>query len=33
MGAVHRFALWLTHGDEDRAGDLVQDTFLKAYRS
>ncbi|MGH7502449.1 MAG: sigma-70 family RNA polymerase sigma factor [Longimicrobiales bacterium] len=33
MGAVHRFALRLTHGDEDRAGDLVQDTFLKAYRS
>jgi RNA polymerase sigma-70 factor (ECF subfamily) len=33
MGAVHRFALRLTRGDEDRAADLVQDTFLNAYRS
>ena len=33
MGAVHRFAMRLTHGDQDHAADLVQDTFLKAYRS
>lgn len=33
MDAVHRFAIRLTHGDHDRAADLVQDTFLKAYRS
>lgn len=33
MDAVHRFALRLTHGDRDQAADLVQDTFLKAYRS
>lgn len=33
MEAVHRFALRLTRGDPDRAADLVQETFLKAYRS
>jgi RNA polymerase sigma-70 factor (ECF subfamily) len=33
MDAVHRFALRLTRGDGDRAADLVQETFLKAYRS
>jgi len=33
MDAVHRFALRLTNGDTDQAADLVQDTFLKAYRS
>ncbi len=33
LGAVHRFALRLTRGDEDHANDLVQETFLRAYRS
>jgi RNA polymerase sigma-70 factor (ECF subfamily) len=33
MDPVHRFALRLTHGDQESAADLVQDTFLKAYRS
>jgi RNA polymerase sigma-70 factor (ECF subfamily) len=33
MDAVHGFAMRLTHGDQERAADLVQDTFLKAYRS
>ncbi|HUF68187.1 MAG TPA: sigma-70 family RNA polymerase sigma factor [Longimicrobiales bacterium] len=33
MDAVHRFAMRLTHSDQERAADLVQDTFLKAYRS
>jgi len=33
MDAVHRFSLRLTQGDEDAAADLVQDTFLKAYRA
>jgi len=32
MEAVHRFALRLS-GDPDQARDLVQDTFLRAYRS
>ena len=32
MDAVYRFALRLT-GSPDRAEDLVQDTFLRAYRS
>jgi len=33
MDAVHRFARRLTQGDPDQAADLVQDTFLRAYRS
>lgn len=33
MDAVHRFALRLTRGDPDRAADLVQETFLRAYRA
>lgn len=32
LEAVHRFALRLTRGDEARAEDLVQDTYLRAYR-
>lgn len=32
LDAVYRFALRLS-GDEDRAEDLVQETFLRAYRS
>ena len=33
LEAVHRFALRLTAGSEDEAGDLVQETFLRAYRA
>ena len=33
LEAVHRFALRLAAGDEDEAGDLVQETFLRAYRA
>ena len=33
IDAVHSFALRLTQGDADMADDLVQDTFLSAYRS
>lgn len=33
MDAVYRFALRLTGGDEAGAQDLVQDTYLRAYRS
>ena len=33
MEAVHRFALRLAAGDDDEAGDLVQETFLRAYRA
>lgn len=33
MDAVHRFALRLTDGRADEAADLVQETFLRAYRS
>ena len=33
MDAVHRFALRLTDGSADEAADLVQETFLRAYRS
>ena len=33
MGAVHRFALRLARGDEDHAADLVQETYLRAYRA
>ncbi len=33
LEAVHRFARRLTRGDEDRASDLVQETYLRAYRS
>lgn len=32
LPAVYRFALRLTRGDEAEAEDLVQDTFLRAYR-
>ncbi|HET8655239.1 MAG TPA: sigma-70 family RNA polymerase sigma factor [Longimicrobiaceae bacterium] len=32
LEAVHRFALRLVRGDEAEAEDLVQDTFLRAYR-
>jgi RNA polymerase sigma-70 factor (ECF subfamily) len=32
MDAVYRFALRLAAGDEDRAHDLVQDTYVRAYR-
>lgn len=33
MDAVYRFALRLSHGREAEAEDLVQSTFLRAYRS
>lgn len=33
MEAVHRFALRLSGGSEDDAGDLVQETYLRAYRA
>jgi RNA polymerase sigma-70 factor (ECF subfamily) len=32
IDAVYRFALRLTRGNEDRAHDLVQETYLRAYR-
>ncbi|HET7322110.1 MAG TPA: sigma factor, partial [Longimicrobiaceae bacterium] len=32
LAAVRRFALRLSGGDEAEAEDLVQDTFLRAYR-
>ena len=33
MEAVFRFGMRLARGDEDRAKDLVQETYLRAYRS
>jgi len=33
MDAVYRFALRLAAGDESEAGDLVQETYLRAYRA
>lgn len=33
LGAVYRFSLRLTQGDEATAEDLAQETFLRAYRS
>lgn len=33
LDAVYRFALRLAGGDVDLAEDIVQDTFLRAYRS
>lgn len=33
MDAVYRFALRLAQGRQDEAEDLVQDTFLQAYRA
>lgn len=33
IGAVYRFALRLSRGNEAVAEDLVQDTYLRAYRS
>ncbi len=33
VDAVHSFALRLTRGDEDAADDLVQETFVNAFRS
>ena len=33
LDAVYGFALRLTRGDEDEANDLVQETFVSAYRS
>lgn len=32
MDAVYRFGLRLTGGDPDRAGDLTQETYLRAWR-
>ena len=32
LDAVYRFSLRLCAGDRDRANDLVQETFLRAYR-
>lgn len=32
LDAVYRFALRLTAGDADRSADLVQETYLRAYR-
>lgn len=32
LDAVYRFAVRLTNGDQDRADDLVQETFLRAHR-
>lgn len=32
LDAVYRFSLRLTHGDQDAAEDLAQETFLRAHR-
>jgi len=33
MGAVYRFAARLTRGDDEAAQDLVQETYLRAFRA
>ena len=33
LDTVYAFALRLTRGDQDAADDLVQETFMNAYRS
>jgi RNA polymerase sigma-70 factor (ECF subfamily) len=33
MATIHRFALSLTRGDGEAAADLVQDTYIKAFKA